>query len=126
MEATFVLLVFLVTLIGIFDMAQIFFIQQTFVERARNAARYGAVRTYDPAVIRNMVLYNQPAAPEGEPPGFMGLTAAMISVSHPDIGTNDERLTVTISGYPFKFLSPLIAGTFMGRTITASQPYEAK
>ncbi len=123
-ESAFVLLVFLVTLIGIFDLGLIMFLHQTFVERARNAVRYSVVRAYDPAVVRNMVLYNQPSAPDGSPTGYMGLTPAMIDVQRLDTGTNEDRIVITIRDYPYRFFSPLIAGQFYGRHIVLTLPVE--
>lgn len=124
-EATLVALVFLVTLIGIFDMGQIFFIHQTLAERVRNASRYGAVRAFDANAFRNMVLYNQPTAPEGSPSGTFGLTADMVSVTRQDAGTHEDRLIVTITNYPYRFFTPLIAGVFhSSRPLTISIPYE--
>ena len=123
-ESTLVLLVFLVTLLGIFDLGQILFIHQTFVERARNAVRFGVVRTYDPVQIQNMVLFNSPTVPSGATSGFLGLKPGMVTVSRENVGTDEERIVVTIAGYPYRFFSPLIAGAFTGRPIVASLPVE--
>jgi Flp pilus assembly protein TadG len=123
-EAALVVLVFLVTLIGVFDLGQIFFIHQTFVERVRNAARYAVVNTYDETAFKNMVLHNQPTAPEGRTSGIFGLTPAMVSVSQFDSGTSEHRVVVAINNYPYRFFSPLIAGVFTGRSITLSLPSE--
>jgi len=124
-ESALVALVFLATLIGIFDLGQIFFIHQTFVERVRNTARYAVVNTYDETAFKNMVLYNQPTVPEGRTSGIFGLTASMVSVSQPGVGTTDHRILVSIHNYPYRFFSPLIAGVFSGRPISISRPSEA-
>jgi Flp pilus assembly protein TadG len=60
---------FFVLVIGLMDVGQTLFFQQALLERARAAARWGAAT--DPANsagIQNMVLYSQPAAPEGGVP----------------------------------------------------------
>jgi len=123
-ESTFIALVFLATLLGIFDVGQILFIHQTFVERARNAARSSVVNAYDPAVVRNLVLYNQATVPEGSTTGFMGLTAEMVNVTRADAGTNEDRLVITISSYPYRFFSPLISKMFYSRPVVVSLPIE--
>jgi len=124
-DSALVALVFLATLIGVFDLGQVFFIRQTFVERVRNAARYGVVNTFDATAFKNVVLYNQTTVPEGRTSGIFGLTADQVSVAEYDSGTSEHRIVVTISGYPYRVFSPLIAGVFTGRAITISLPSEA-
>jgi hypothetical protein len=111
-----------VLLVGIVDFAQFLFIQQAIVERARIAARWGAVT--DPtnsSAIRNVVLYLQSSAPPGGTPSF-GLTASMVTVSTADSGTANYRLVVQISGYSYKTLSPYLAGSYQGAPISVSVP----
>ncbi len=124
-ESALVALVFLVTLIGIFDLGQIFFIHQSFVERVRNAARYGVVNTFNETAFKNMVLYNQTTVPEGQTSGMFGLTADQLTVTQYDTGTSAHRIVVAINSYPYRFFSPLIAGIFTGRPILVSFSSEA-
>jgi Flp pilus assembly protein TadG len=120
-EGALVALILVAVLIGIFDLGLVLFIHQTFANRVRSAVRYGVVNTYDPTVIKNMVLYGQPTAGAA---GSFGLTAAMVSVTRTGVGTNDQRIVVSISGYPYRFFSPWIGGPFNGRAIMASLPLE--
>ncbi len=124
LEGALVILILVNVLIGIFDLGTVLFIRQTFVYRTRSAARYGAVTNATEAAVKNVVLYGSPTAPEGAPPGPFGLTGGMISVSKPNTGTTEQRVVVTISGYPYRFFTPWIAGTFNGRDIIASVPLE--
>ena len=55
-------------------------------------------------------------------PGYFGLTSDMVQVSDPGSGTNDYRLTVFITNYPYTVLSPYIGGTHIGPNITVSYP----
>jgi hypothetical protein len=124
-EAALVLLVFLVIVIGILDIGQVLFIHQALVERARNAVRYGIVRAYDATAITNVVLYNQPTVLDSAAGGFLGMTSAMINVAKSGAaGSTEERITVTIQGYPYQFFSPFIVGAFTARPIVASLPVE--
>jgi Flp pilus assembly protein TadG len=121
-EFALVGLLFFVILIGIVDFAQFLFIQQAIVERARAAARWGAVT--DPAdtqAIQNMVLYSKPTVPSGGKASY-GLTADMVSVSKADAGTDNYRLVVQISGYSIRVLSPYIKGSYRGPPISVSVP----
>ena len=121
-ELSLVGLIFFLLILAILDFGQFLFIQQAIVERARIAARWGAVT--DPtntAAIKNVVLYNQSSAPVSGNPLF-GLTSSMIQVSTPDAGTANYRLVVQISGYSFQVLSPYLAGVHTGSPISVSVP----
>jgi Flp pilus assembly protein TadG len=121
-EMSLIGIAFFVILLGICDFGQFLFLQQALVERARAAARWGAVT--DPtnsAAIRNMVLYLQSTAPTGGTASF-GLTANMVSVSTADAGTDNYRLVLQISGYSYTALSPYLAGSYRGAPISVSVP----
>ena len=124
LEGALVCMILVNVLIGVLDMGQVLFIRQTFTARVRAAARYGAVTDAAETAIKNVVLYGQATAPEGAPAGAFGLTAGMISVAKPDAGSSEQRVLVTISGFPYRFYTPWIHGVFTGRDITASVPLE--
>ncbi len=122
-ETSLILLAFLMMLIGAFDFGQFLFVQQALVERARAAARWGAVNNpADATSITNMVLYNSATAPSNSAQGYMNLSASNVNVSNPDVGTNNYRLIVTISGYSYTVISPLIHGTYTGAPISVAVP----
>jgi len=122
-ESAFIFLAFIVMLIGIFDFGQFLFVNQALVERARYAARWGAINNpSDSASITNMVLYNQSTSPASGTPTYFNLTASNVAITTPNSGTNDYRLNLTISGYTYTVLSPYIAGTYTGAPITVSVP----
>jgi Flp pilus assembly protein TadG len=113
---------FFILLLGIMDLGQALFLQEAMVERARSAARWGAVT--DPtnsSAIQNMVLYLQSTVPASGGASF-GLTPSMVSVSTADGGTDNYRLVVQISGYSYMVLSPYLAGSYRGAPITVSVP----
>jgi Flp pilus assembly protein TadG len=122
-ETSLVFIVFAAMLIGIFDFGQFLFVHQALVERARYAARWGAINNpTDSTSIVNMILYNQSSAAPSGAPTYFNLTSSNISVTNPGSGTNDYRVTVQISGYSYIMLSPYIAGTHTGIPITVSVP----
>lgn len=130
LESSLILGAFLAMMIGAFDFGQFLFVHQALVERARYAARWGAVTNpSDTTSIQNMVLYYQSTAPSSGTSGYFGLTSGMVSVTtqggidstHPN-GTDDYRLIITISNYPYSILSPYIAGTYMGPNINIVVP----
>ncbi len=122
-ETGLILIAFMFMLMGAFDFAQFFFVHQAIVDRARTAARWGAVT--DPtnaSAIQNMVLYNQSTVPDGSTSGIFGLTSAMVTASTTGSGTDDYRLIVTIANYPLQMISPIIGGSYMGAYIRISIP----
>ncbi len=125
-ESALVTLVFLTLLIGVLDVGQVLFVHQTLVERARHALRWGTVRPFDATAIRNIVLYNRSALADGNPPGpgLFNLTPGMVSVTRQDASLPADRIVLRISGYPFRFYTPFIAGLYQGRPIVLSIPYE--
>ena len=114
--------IFFVMLVGIADIGQFLFRQQAIVERARAAARWGAVTDpTDSLAIQNMVLYWQATVPANRT-GSFGLTASNVSVSTAEAGTDNYRLIVKISGYSSPVLSWYLAGSYQGAPVTVSVP----
>jgi len=104
-----------------FDFGQFLFVHQALVERARYAARWGAIN--DPTnttSIKNMVRFFQATDPGT--PAYFNLTDANVTVANNGSGTDQNRLDLTISGYSFTVLSPVIGGNLPGIPITISVP----
>jgi Flp pilus assembly protein TadG len=119
-ELSFIFLVFLCLLMGSFDFGQFLFIHQALVERARYAARWGmATTTATAAQVQNMMVYGQPTAGAN---GYFGLTPSMVTVTFSNANTWNWHISVLVSNYPYKMLSPYIAGTYTGPNINVSVP----
>jgi hypothetical protein len=120
-EAALVLLVFLAGVIGAMDFGQLLFTHHLMVDRVRAGVRWGEVNAWDGAgdQIANMVRYGSPTQPDGAAP-FLGLTRANVSVVRTAgsvADPNDERITVSIVDYNFRFFSPWIAKTYSGNYV---------
>ncbi len=117
LESTLTLVVFLSLFLGVFDVGEMLFVHQTLTDRTRNAARWGAVNTFDPTSMTNLVLYGATTPAQGQTPSF-GLTASNITVSRPaaSIGQPEDRVIVTVT-YPVSLVS-----AFLGRSATWSAP----
>lgn len=121
-EGTLVLLVFFSILLGIVDCAQVMYSHQALEERVRSAVRWGSVHPYDGTgdQVANLVLYDSLEAPQGDEPGFLGMTRANVEVRYqratPD-RPDDETLSVAIVNYPSHFFTP-----WMARTIVSPRP----
>ena len=125
-EASLVLMTLLLLVIGILDFAQLLFFLQTFTERARAGARYAVANNFDTQTITNVVLYNSPTAPGGNPPGLFGLTASEITVTRYDAGDKvKDRIEVKISNVPLAFYSPLIKGSYTHRPFRVVRSVES-
>ena len=117
LESVLTLVVFLALFFGVFDVGEMLFVHQTLTNRARNAARWGAVNTFDATSITNLVLYGATTPASGQTPSF-GLTASNITVTRPaaSIGQPEDRVIVTVT-YPVSLVS-----AFLGRSATWSAP----
>jgi Flp pilus assembly protein TadG len=123
-ETGLVLLVFLMLLIGIVDFGQVLYFHQSLVERARAAARYGAIHPTDTTGIQNVAVYNSATVPTPPAAILNGMTTSMVDVQNPDINTSAARVVVTISNYPITFISPYIAQVFHNRPIMVAMSSE--
>ena len=132
-EGALMLFVFLTFIIGTLDFGQFLYFHQSLTERARAAARYGAVNPTDRTGIQNVAVYNDPAgSANGATPLISNFTTDMVSVCLPgdaacsDSSTGlDWRVTVTISGYPMITFNLLMPQSFTNKPITASLVSEA-
>jgi Flp pilus assembly protein TadG len=136
-ESSLILLIFLVVLLGILDFGQFLYFHQSLTERVRAAARYGAVHAYtDGTDSVNVAIYNDPT---GTVNGATALLPCLASTCTANDGsqvkatvtatlsgalTDNARITVTITDYPYNFLSPYMAKATQLKTIRATQPYE--
>ena len=133
LESALVLLIFLVVLIGVVDMGQFLYFHQSLTERARVAARYGAVHAYSsPGLdIQNVAIYNDPGGAGAGASAVLpylntaaGTNGYVSATLVGAAGTDDARIIVTINNYPYNFLSPYMSKATWLRTIIAAEPYE--
>jgi hypothetical protein len=126
-EATLVLLLFFVLLLGVVDCGQVVVAHQALVERVRGAVRWGVVRPWDGgSQLVNLILYNQAEEPRADTAGFLGMTPANVQVGHQPATSDrpdDEMLTVAIINYEYHFFSPWLSGKFVNpRPVRISSP----
>jgi hypothetical protein len=94
-ESALILTAFMGLLVGMMSVGQSLFVRQTLADRARVAARWGALNPYDPAAIRRMVLFGTVSpAPDQSP--FFGLAPAAVEVSNPGCPGPTCRVRVAI------------------------------
>ena len=125
-ETALILLTFILMLIGTIDFGQVIYFHQSLVERARAAARYGAINPTDTTGIQNIAVYNTATTSGSPTPVLPGLTTAMVTPSNTGANTPEARIMVTISGYPINFISPYIAKQFNNRPVIVSMSAESQ
>lgn len=95
-------------LAGSFQFGYSFYVYNRMQTAVEGGARYASLRTYD----------SETATPS---PAYLNA----VRNQRQDATFNEDRIVVTISDYPFRFFTPLIAGVARGKPITVSLPYEA-
>lgn len=105
-ESAFVLAAFMGLLVGIGTAGESLFVRQTLADRARVAARWGALNNYDPAAIQRVVLFGTDAPSPGQV-AFLGLTPAAIQVSNPGCPGAACRVSVSIPAHGVRAVEPV-------------------
>ena len=125
-ETALVSLVFFALVFGIFDVGQFLFVHQALVNRARGAIRSAAINGDSNSALTYRILYGQTTAktnPDGTAAsGYFGLTSSNILVTNLEPGTDNARINVTITNFPFIMLGLYKHGTFKGTSISVTAP----
>jgi len=106
-EATLVVMTFLVMCIGILDLGQFLYRQESLAERVRAVSRTAVVRNYTTNQVVNAIVYNDPAS-TSTGPGFLGLTRSNVTAAIFDPALNEKRLVVTVQNLSFQTFTPFL------------------
>lgn len=105
-ETTLILAAFMAMILGMVSVGQMLFVRQALAERAQEAARWGAVNTYDAPAIRNLVLYGT-ATPSDAALPFAGLAPSEVVVGNPGCPGIECRVSVAIPGHGIQSTEPV-------------------
>lgn len=108
-ESAMVLAAFMGLLLGMAAVGQSLFVRQALADRARVAARWGALNAYNPDAIRGMIL---------QAPSF-GLTPGSVEVSNPGCPGPACRVSVAILEQGIRSVEPMESST---PDLNASKP----
>ena len=113
LEAALTMVTFTVLLLGVFDVGQLLFAQETITKRSRDAVRYASVSSWTSdniTAVKNMVVYGTTSPSQGQA-GFFGLTASNVSVTRPtpDYSAGDNVVVI---------VTPIQVNTFAGTLVT--------
>ncbi len=105
-ESSLILAAFMGLVLGMAGVGQMLFVRQTLSARAHDAARWGALNTYDAVAIRNLVLYGAASPATGASP-FGGLAPEDVMVANPGCPGMECRVTVAIPGQGIRSTEPV-------------------
>jgi hypothetical protein len=105
-ESALILAAFMGLLLGMAGVGQLLFVRQTLADRARIAARWGALNSYAPDAIRRVVLFGT-AEPAPGQSVFFGLTPRAVEVSNPGCPGAACRVSVAIPEHGIRSVEPM-------------------
>ncbi|MGB6943650.1 MAG: TadE family protein [Bryobacteraceae bacterium] len=105
-ESALILTAFMGLLLGMASIGQLLFVRQTLADRARVAARWGALESYDAAAIRRLVLFGT-ATPAPGQQAFFGLAPSAVEVSNPGCPGPACRVSVVIPEQGIRSVEPM-------------------
>jgi len=104
--------VFVTAMFAVLEFGRALWVHNALSDAARRGARYAVLHSSGSAAqVKNIVIYGNEAG-TGQPM-LNDLTAANVNVVYNNFGLNDGTVSVSITGYQFQLVIPII-----GRTIT--------
>jgi len=131
-EFALVFLVLFAVFSGAFEFGYAFYAYNRLVNAAREGARYASMKPYDSAnstpstafstAVKNMVVYANPAPPDGATPVVRGLATSNVSLTVLSSGVQPLQMTVSISNFPLDAIfgtitlnnKPSVTFTYLG------------
>ena len=109
-EFAIALTVFLTAMFAVMEFGRALWVHNALTDAARRGARYASLHsTADTDAVKNVVVYGDPAG--GGQSVVPNLTTANVNVTYSDFALNKGTTTVSITGYQFQFVVPLIGST---------------
>jgi len=105
-ESSLILAAFLGLLLGIASVGQMLFARQTLAARVHEAARWGAMNTYNAGAIRDVVRFGTDTPSPGSTP-LLGLAANDVIVENPGCPGPDCRVSVFIPSNGIRSTEPV-------------------
>ena len=118
-EMALVCMIFFFLLFGILEFARALYYYNTIVQNTRSAARWAVVNVLDNSdaaditSTQNIVLYGSPTGSGATVLPGMTATMVNVSVANLEVDTStppkpiSQKISVSVSGYPFQFIIPL-------------------
>lgn len=102
--------VFLTAMFAVIEFGRALWTHNALADAARRGARYAVNHPAgDIGAVRNVVVYGDPAG--GSKPLVNNLTTANVQVQYSNYGLGAGTVSVSITGYQFQFVVPIIGTT---------------
>ena len=109
-EFAIALTVFLTAMFAVMEFGRALWVHNALTDAARRGARYASLHSSaDTDAVKNMVVYGDPAG--GTQAVVPNLTTANVSITYSDFALNKGTATVSVTGYQFQFVIPIIGTT---------------
>ena len=106
-EYAIALTVFLTSMFAVIEFGRALWVHNALSDAARRGARYAVLNPASKAdEVKNVVVYGDPAG--GTQPVVPNLTADKVTVTYSDYALNKGTATVSVTGYQFQFVIPII------------------
>ena len=116
--------VFLTAMFGVMEFGRALWTHNALTDAARRGARYATMHSNtDADSVKNVVVYGDPAG--GGQPMLPNLSTANVSVNYNNFGLNDGTVSVSITGYQFQFVVPIIGTTITMPSYTTTLTAES-
>ena len=102
--------VFATAMFGVLEFGRALWVHNALTDAARRGARYAALHSAnDVDQVKKVVVYGDPSGTGN--PMLPGLTTGQVNVNYNNFGLNDGTVTVSIDGYQFQFVIPIVGTT---------------
>jgi len=102
--------VFVTAMFAVLEFGRALWVHNALSDAARRGARYAVLHSAgSSAEVKNIVVYGN-AAGTGQPM-LSDLTTANVNVVYNNFGLNDGTVSVSITGYQFRFVIPIVGTT---------------
>jgi len=116
--------VFLTAMFGVLEFGRALWVHNALTDAARRGARYATMHSpADSDQVKNLVVYGDPAG--GGQPMLNNLSTANVNVNYNNFGLNDGTVSVSITGYQFQFVVPIIGTTITMPSYTTTLTAES-
>ncbi len=102
--------VFCVAMFGVMEYGRVMWTHNALSDAARRGARYAVNHAAgDAAAVKNVVVYGTPEG--GGKPVVENLTTTNVQVQYSNFGLGAGTVSVSITGYQFRFIIPVVGTT---------------
>jgi len=116
--------VFLMAMFAVLEFGRALWVHNALADAARRGARYAVLHSSaDAAQVRNVVVFGDPLG--GSQPVVNNLGTSNVVVDYSTFGLNKGSVSVSITGYEFQFVIPLIGTTIQMPSYTTTLTAES-